>query len=174
MAKLAVLFFSAVALIGCTKEELKRASTQLQSMHEVSEQDTFTIQRSDSEWKAILTPEEYAILRKAGTEKPYQNEFEKHYDIGVYVCAACGNKLFESDTKYESFCGWPSFWNTIDSTAVTTREDNRYGMKRTEIICTRCGGHLGHVFNDGPPPTGLRYCMNSAAMNFIPADSLNK
>lgn len=138
----------------------------------LAEQPEFPVHNSESEWRRILTPEEFEILRLAGTEEPYNNKYEKHFESGMYVCAGCGHPLFASDTKYESFCGWPSFWDTIDSSAITTRADNRYGMQRTEIVCSNCGGHLGHVFNDGPPPTGLRYCLNSIAMNFIPADSL--
>ena len=158
--------------IGCQNSGNSQASQQKKTNVRIADQDTFKVQKTEEEWKKILSPEEFEILRKAGTETPYNNEYEKHYESGIYVCAACGNKLFESNTKYESFCGWPSFWDTIDSTAITTRLDTRYGMERTEIVCAKCDGHLGHVFEDGPPPTGLRYCMNSVAMDFIPADSL--
>jgi peptide-methionine (R)-S-oxide reductase len=129
------------------------------------------IVKTDAEWKKVLTPEQYKILRKGGTERAFTGAYWNNHEKGTYVCAADGNPLFSSDTKFESGTGWPSFWAPISKDAVITREDNSLFMRRTEVLCSRCGGHLGHVFDDGPPPTHLRYCMNSGAMKFVPAES---
>ena len=122
--------------------------------------------RSESEWKAILTPEEYNVLRKKGTEPPFTGKFVDNKDDGVYLCAGCGNPLFNSDKKFDSGSGWPSFWAVISEDRINLRLDSSIGMIRTEVLCSVCGGHLGHVFNDGPKPTGLRYCINSVALKF--------
>jgi len=127
------------------------------------------IVKSDAEWQKDLTPEQYEILRKAGTERAFTGKYWNNHEKGTYVCAADGNPLFSSDTKFDSGTGWPSFWQPISPSAVETHTDRSLFMDRTEVLCSRCGGHLGHVFNDGPAPTHLRYCMNSAAMKFIPA-----
>jgi peptide-methionine (R)-S-oxide reductase len=123
---------------------------------------------SDDEWKKRLTPEEFDVLRKHGTERPYLGCFVGTKDPGTYVCAGCGNPLFKAGTKFESGTGWPSFTQTLSQDSVTEIEDRAYGMVRTEVRCARCDGHLGHVFPDGPAPTGLRYCMNSVAMKHVP------
>lgn len=120
------------------------------------------------EWKQELTPEEYRILRQKGTERAFTGKYWDHHELGTYVCAGCGTELFESDTKFESGCGWPSYFQPIDSSRIIYKEDRSYGMVRTEVMCAKCDGHLGHVFDDGPPPTGLRYCINSGSMKFIP------
>ena len=120
---------------------------------------------SEQEWKEKLTPEEYHILREKGTERPFTGEYDKFYKDGTYKCAGCGIELFSSSSKYDSGCGWPAFYEALPE-KIEESEDNSFGMKRIEITCENCGGHLGHVFNDGPKPTGIRYCINSASMDF--------
>ena len=122
--------------------------------------------KKDDEWKLTLSPEQYKVLRECGTEPPFTGKYVNHKENGVYVCAGCGNELFSSDTKYESGSGWPSFWDQVSEDAIERREDNSLWMKRTEIVCKKCGGHLGHIFDDGPNPTGLRYCVNSLSLDF--------
>jgi peptide-methionine (R)-S-oxide reductase len=129
------------------------------------------IEKADEEWKKTLTPEQYHVLREKGTERPFTGEYADTHDDGMYRCAGCGNPLFSSDTKYESGSGWPSFYQPIAKDAVETETDRKFGMTRNEVLCARCGGHLGHVFPDGPEPTGLRYCMNSAALKLEKKDS---
>lgn len=128
---------------------------------------SYEVQKTEKEWRKKLTREEYRILRNKGTEHPYINEYYKTGKEGIYVCAACGKKLFSSETKYHSGSGWPAFYAPIDQEAVETKADNSMYMTRTEVLCSRCGSHLGHVFEDGPEPTGLRYCVNSVAMDLI-------
>jgi len=122
--------------------------------------------KSDAEWKKILSPEQYKVLRDKGTERAFSGKWWDNHEKGIYVCGACRLELFSSETKFESGTGWPSFWAPIASSSVATEEDNSFFSKRTEVLCPRCGGHLGHVFNDGPKPTGLRYCMNSVSLDF--------
>ncbi|HDP97170.1 MAG TPA: peptide-methionine (R)-S-oxide reductase [Euryarchaeota archaeon] len=124
------------------------------------------VEKSDEEWKEILTPEEFKILRKKGTEPPFTGKLLHNRKKGVYSCAGCGNELFKSSSKFDSGTGWPSFFEPISEDSIEVKIDSSHGMKRTEILCRTCGGHLGHVFGDGPEPTGLRYCMNSAALHF--------
>jgi peptide-methionine (R)-S-oxide reductase len=128
----------------------------------------FAIEKTDEEWRAQLTPQQYEILRKEGTERPWTSPLLKEHRKGTFACAGCDLPLFSSQTKFESGTGWPSFYRPLDN-AVATREDRTFGMKRTEVHCRRCGGHLGHVFDDGPKPTGLRYCMDGYALVFHPA-----
>jgi len=128
--------------------------------------DSTKIQKTDAEWKAQLTDNQYTILREKGTERAFTGEYWNNHAKGIYKCAGCGATLFSSEEKFDSGCGWPSFSLPWDSTAVNYTDDNTYGMKRTEVTCKKCGGHLGHVFDDGPPPTNLRYCINSGAMVF--------
>ncbi|MBF02452.1 MAG: peptide-methionine (R)-S-oxide reductase [Flavobacterium sp.] len=126
------------------------------------------IKKTDAEWKAQLSDQEYEVLRKKGTERPYTGEYWDHFEKGTYVCAACENVLFTSDTKYESHCGWPSFDQAVPG-SVIYEKDTSFGMIRTEVMCAKCGGHLGHVFDDGPrETTGQRYCTNSVSIKFIP------
>ena len=125
------------------------------------------VNKTDQEWREQLTEQQYRILRQAGTERPFTGKYVNTEDDGVYACAACGNKLFSSETKFHSGSGWPSFWDVINQGNVKLHEDLSHGMRRTEINCAQCGGHLGHVFPDGPrDKTGLRYCINSAALEF--------
>ena len=130
--------------------------------------ESFPVQMSTAQWREKLTPAEFRILREDGTERPYSSPLNKEKRDGTYICAGCDNQLYASDTKFESGTGWPSFYRPLDG-AIVTEADWSLGMRRTEVRCARCGGHLGHVFNDGPAPTGKRYCMNGAAMDFVPA-----
>lgn len=124
------------------------------------------ISKSSEEWKKILTREQFEVLREKGTERTFTGKYDKHYGQGTYKCAGCGKELFSSESKFESGTGWPSFWKPFDENAVATEQDSSYGMERVEVLCPRCGGHLGHLFEDGPAPTHLRYCINSVALEF--------
>ena len=136
--------------------------------------DTDKVVLSEEEWKKILPQDVFQVARQKGTERPWSSKFETLKDIGTYYCAACGNALFKSDTKFESGCGWPSFYEPVSKSSIICTADNTHGMKRTEVECGRCKSHLGHVFDDGPPPTGLRYCINGVVLDFEKAKEAEK
>ena len=139
-----------------------------------SKNDTAKVELSEEEWKKILPQDVYHIARMKGTERPWTSKYEAFKEKGTYYCAACGNALFQSDTKFESGCGWPSFYEPISKSSIIYTPDNTLGMNRTEVQCGRCMSHLGHVFEDGPKPTGLRYCINGVVLDFSQRDSLEE
>ena len=168
---LITLAMCSFSMNACLQTNSKTKESTSMSSHEpwfIDEKgDTIrTISKPESEWKASLDPMAYNVLREQGTERAFTGKYHDNHKHGMYYCAACGLPLFSSDTKFESGTGWPSFYAPIDKTHVTEITDNTYGMSRTEVTCHRCGGHLGHVFDDGPRPTGLRYCMNSVSLSF--------
>ncbi|MFM9381735.1 peptide-methionine (R)-S-oxide reductase MsrB [Pseudomonas sp. UV AK001] len=146
---------------------LPKLSTGSALVGEALADEAFEVTHSDSEWHALLTDEQFDVLRKEGTERAYSSPLNNEHRAGTFACAGCDLALFSSDTKFDSRTGWPSFWAPLEH-AVATRQDRSFGMTREEVHCRRCGGHLGHVFDDGPKPTGLRYCMNGLAMTFKP------
>jgi peptide-methionine (R)-S-oxide reductase len=156
----ALALLAAVAACGAAKRPEPRPASP------PKETTMDTVTKSDEEWRKELTPEQYYVLREKGTERAFTGKYWNHKGKGVYRCAACAAVLFISDTKFDSGCGWPSFWKPLAEGTVKETPDTSHGMVRTEITCARCGGHLGHVFDDGPKPTGLRYCINSAALKF--------
>lgn len=149
-------------------------NTQVQSSNDKNMSNKeFKVNKTDEEWKATLSDEEYYVLRQAGTERPHSGKYNLHFEDGIYVCNACKEPLFESDTKFDAHCGWPSFDKAIPE-KVIEKLDKSHGMTRMEILCANCGSHLGHVFNDGPTETGLRYCMNSVSLDFEGEDEASE
>jgi len=149
-------------------------STKKENNPAYSRTDSTKVNLTDEEWKKILPAEVYHIARQKGTERPWSSKFETSKEIGTYYCAVCGNPLFKSDTKFESGCGWPSFYEPVTKGSIIYNPDNSHGMQRTEVVCGRCKSHLGHVFDDGPPPTGLRYCINGVVLDFEKAKEAEK
>jgi len=156
-----------------TKKITSMDTTKKNNPH-FSKTDTSQVNLNDEEWKKILPADVYQIARQKGTERPWTSPYETSKEIGTYYCAVCGNPLFKSDTKFESGCGWPSFYEPVSKTSIIYSADNSFGMKRTEVECGRCKSHLGHVFDDGPPPTGLRYCINGVVLDFEKAKDAEK
>jgi methionine-R-sulfoxide reductase len=164
MRKIALLLtFAFAAFYSCNSQVKEKSGIKSETTMDTTQ----TITRSEEEWKKVLTPEQYAILREKGTDRPFAGKYYTTTDKGVYLCAGCGSELFTSDMKFDSHCGWPSFDKEILGGKVTTKVDKSHGMIRTEILCAKCGGHLGHLFDDGPTETGLRYCVNSTSLNFV-------
>ena len=159
-----LLLLPILAIAGCSEHSSMPAA----EAGKVQPMSGETIVKSDEEWKKELTPEQYHILRQKGTERAFTGKYTDHTEKGIYSCAGCGQELFESETKFGSHCGWPSFWEAMDKSKVAYHDDSTFGMQRVEVTCSRCGGHLGHIFDDGPPPTGKRFCINSASLTFKP------
>lgn len=157
-----------------TKKIKKMETNMQQSDSAANEQDTAKLVKTEAEWKAILPADVYYVARQKGTERPWTSKFESFKDTGTYYCKVCGNGLFLSDTKFESGCGWPSFYQPVSKTSIIYEADNTHGMVRTEVMCGKCKSHLGHVFEDGPPPTGLRYCINGVVLDFKEAKKAQK
>ena len=159
-----------IVFSSCRQYE-NNAFAQKQNVESTSSQmDTIKkINRTEEEWKKILTPQQYHVLREKGTDAPFTGQLTFNKEKGMYNCAACGNELFSSDMKFDSHCGWPSFDRELEGGRITTQTDRSHGMVRTEILCAKCGSHLGHLFDDGPTKTGLRYCVNSTSLNFQPS-----
>lgn len=175
--KIITLFFlSAICFISCQSSGQETHKTQEKQFETknpyYSRTDTAKLNVPKSTWKKILPPKVYHIAFERGTEKPFKNQYWNYKGKGVYYCAVCGNKLFSATAKFASTCGWPSFFEPSRKNAVVYQEDHRLDMNRIEVRCARCGAHLGHVFHDGPPPTGLRYCMNSLVLDFVPKNAV--
>jgi peptide-methionine (R)-S-oxide reductase len=168
-----MIMVAIIALAACQPADRKPENAPVIKTS-ISMDTTKKIVRSEEEWKKILTPEQYRILREKGTDAPFTGKLTLNKEKGMYNCAACGNELFTSDMKFDSHCGWPSFDREIEGGKITTQTDRTFGMVRTEILCGKCGSHLGHLFDDGPTSTGLRYCVNSTSLDFKPSTGSKK
>lgn len=179
MKSILVLLLSTILWQGCYSQTNKKNPNKMDTDNKnsnpvYSRTDSSKVVIKEDEWKKFLSPEVFYIARQKGTERPFTSPFETSKEIGTYYCAVCGNALFKSDTKFESGCGWPSFYDPISKSSILYLPDNTHGMQRTEVQCGRCKSHLGHVFDDGPPPTGLRYCINGVVLDFEKAKDAEK
>lgn len=175
----AVMLLCTIITTGCNAQNKTNKKTTMDAISKnnnpvYSTTDVSKVTLAEEEWKKILSPEVYEVARQKGTERPWSSKFESFKEVGTYYCAACGNALFKSNTKFESGCGWPSFYEPISKSAIIYTPDNTHGMQRTEVQCGRCKSHLGHVFEDGPKPTGLRYCINGVVLDFEKAQAAEK
>jgi peptide-methionine (R)-S-oxide reductase len=176
MKKLIALLFTgvfALMLQSCYGQS-SPAQKEQKKNPAYTRKDSIVVNKSNEEWKKVLSPEVYEVARLKGTERPFTSEFEHSKEVGTFYCAVCGNALFKSNAKYESGCGWPSFFEPISKSSIVETADNSHGMRRTEVMCGKCKSHLGHVFEDGPPPTGLRYCINGVVLDFEKAKTAEK
>jgi peptide-methionine (R)-S-oxide reductase len=183
MKTIPISIITAMLMYGCSfaqqapdqKKEIKNMENTNSGKPAVYDRSsTEKVKITNEDWKKMLSPEVYTVARQKGTERPWSSKFEDFKEKGTYYCAACGNALFVSDTKFDSGCGWPSFYETISKNSIISKADYSHGMKRTEVMCGRCEAHLGHVFEDGPPPTGLRYCINGVILDFEKAAEAEK
>lgn len=168
-----IFCLSTIAVTSCAQKKtnaLTKKTTIMEPKDSLPNTDSLKVTKTDAEWKQLLPADVYMVARQKGTERPWTSKYENSKEVGTYYCRVCGNALFQSDTKFESGCGWPSFYQPITKNSMLYEVDNSHGMTRTEVKCGKCDSHLGHVFEDGPPPTGLRYCINGVVLDFKTAE----